>query len=216
MYEVKELYAVMVVGGCAPRVLHSSYGEALTEAKRLTMKQNATSHVLKVITIVEPNEPKLTHIPFVNSDYGMNEHPINKEVKEVEFELIKEKPALRDWSDNSPPEEKEEFINLPVTCLELEKIHRMVLHPSYNEALYDNAFKNLMTDDIIVTIHSDLHRGAKLQAVKHLVDYLRLTAIPGKKPGLKEVKKLIDSIPGSPTKDEIRYVIERYEELGYV
>ena len=198
MYEVKELYAVMVVGGCAPRVLHSSYGEALTEAKRLTMKQNATSHVLKVITIVEPNEPKLTHIPFVNSDYGMNEHPINKEVKEVEFELIKEKPALRDWSDNSPPEEKEE--------LELEKIHRVVLHPSYNEAL----------DDIIVTIHSDLHRGAKLQAVKHLVDYLRLTAIPGKKPGLKEVKKLIDSIPGSPTKDEIRYVIERYEELGYV
>lgn len=187
MYEVKELYAVMVVGGCAPRVLHSSYGEALTEAKRLTMKQNATSHVLKVITIVEPNEPKLTHIPFVNSDYGMNEHPINKEVKEVEFELIKEKPALRDWSDNSPPEEKEE--------LELKRMRR---------------------DDIIVTIHSDLHRGAKLQAVKHLVDYLRLTAIPGKKPGLKEVKKLIDSIPGSPTKDEIRYVIERYEELGYV
>ena len=55
-------YAVMVVSGSAPRVIHNDYETAEKEAIRLTKQTGAISLVLVVCTEILPQSPKIHKI----------------------------------------------------------------------------------------------------------------------------------------------------------
>jgi hypothetical protein len=58
----EKIYAVMVEGRNCPSKVFSSYEDALTEAKRLALKERLTTYVMVAVTKLELNELKIVSL----------------------------------------------------------------------------------------------------------------------------------------------------------